>query len=249
MFERRYYTKEREERLSGCDYKSLVIMKGQELEYNEENVTVVTIDLSSNFLTGVIPENITFLRGLINLNLSRNYLSGKIPFKIGDMRSLESLDLSKNRLDGEIPQSISDLTSLSFLNLSCNNLAGRVPSGTQLGTLIDQHPYDGNDGLCGPPLPKSCSSNGAASKQGHLTTRGEPGFDALPFSVGVVMGFMAGLWMVFYALLFKKSWRVAYFCLLDKMYDEVCAMVVVGWEKVTGREGEGLWMSQVSWSS
>uniref|UniRef100_A0A0E0MGD3 non-specific serine/threonine protein kinase n=1 Tax=Oryza punctata TaxID=4537 RepID=A0A0E0MGD3_ORYPU len=208
MVPKQYYTNEHEERLSGCDYKSLVTMKGLELEYDEENVTVVTIDLSSNLLTGVIPEDITYLHGLINLNLSRNYLSGKIPYWIGHMKSLESLDLSKNKLYGEIPQSLSDLSSLSFLNLSYNNLMGRIPSGTQLGTLYDQnqHLYDGNDGLCGPPLQKSCYKSDA-SEQDHLM-RSKQGFDIGPFSIGVVMGIMAGLWIVFYALLFMKSWRL-----------------------------------------
>ncbi|BAF28463.1 receptor-like protein EIX2 [Oryza sativa Japonica Group] len=249
MVPKQYYTNEHEERLSGCDYKSLVTMKGLELEYDEENVTVVTIDLSSNLLTGVIPEDITYLHRLINLNLSSNYLSGKIPYSIGNMQSLESLDLSKNMLYGEIPQSLSDLSSLSFLNLSYNNLVGGIPSGTQLGTLYDQnhHLYDGNDGLCGPPLQKSCYKSDA-SEQGHLM-RSKQGFDIGPFSIGVVMGFMAGLWIVFYALLFRKSWRVAYFCLLDKVYDEVCVIAVVGWARLTGRTDPRLLMSHVSWSS
>ncbi|XP_052137120.1 receptor-like protein EIX2 [Oryza glaberrima] len=249
MVPKQYYTNEHEERLSGCDYKSLVTMKGLELEYDEENVTVVTIDLSSNLLTGVIPEDITYLHRLINLNLSSNYLSGKIPYSIRDMQSLESLDLSKNMLYGEIPQSLSDLSSLSFLNLSYNNLMGRIPLGTQLGTLYDQnhHLYDGNDGLCGPPLPKSCYKSDA-SEQGHLM-RSKQGFDIGPFSIGVAMGFMAGLWIVFYALLFMKTWRVAYFCLLDKVYDEVCVIAVFGWARLTGRTDARLLMSQVAWSS
>uniref|UniRef100_A0A0E0MGD6 Leucine-rich repeat-containing N-terminal plant-type domain-containing protein n=1 Tax=Oryza punctata TaxID=4537 RepID=A0A0E0MGD6_ORYPU len=242
-------TTKHEERLSGCDYKSFVNMKGQELQYDQENVTVVTIDLSSNFFTGVIPEDIVSLDGIINLNLSWNNLNGKIPYMIGAMNSLESLDLSKNKLYGEIPQSLSDLTYLSYLNLSYNNLTGRVPSGTQLGTLYDQnqHLYDGNDDLCGPPLQRSCYKNDA-SKQGHLI-RSKQGFDIGSFSIGVIVGFMAGLWVVFYILLFKESWRIAYFCFLDKMYDEVYVNAIVVWARLTGRTDERLRMSQVAWSS
>uniref|UniRef100_I1PIE9 non-specific serine/threonine protein kinase n=1 Tax=Oryza glaberrima TaxID=4538 RepID=I1PIE9_ORYGL len=238
-----------EERLSGCDYKSFVNMKGQELQYNQEKVTVVTIDLSSNFLTGVIPEGIVSLDGIINLNLSWNNLNGKIPYMIGAIKSLESLDLSKNNLYGEIPQSLSDLTYLSYLNLSYNNLTGRVPSGTQLCSLYDQnhHLYDGNDGLCGPPLQKSCYKYDA-SKQGYQI-RSKQGFHIGSFSIGVTVGFMAGLWVVFYILLFKKSWRIAYFCFLDNMYDEVYVKVIVVWAKLTGRTDERLRMSQVAWSS
>ncbi|BAT14472.1 Os11g0559100 [Oryza sativa Japonica Group] len=230
---RKHYTRKNEERLSGCDYKSSVSMKGQELLYNEKIVPVVTIDLSSNLLIGAIPEDLVSLVGLINLNLSRNYLSGKIPYRIGDMQSLESLDISKNKLYGEIPVGLSNLTYLSYLNLSYNNLTGRVPSGSQLDTLNDQHPYDGNDGLCGPPLENSCSSS-SASKQRHLI-RSKQSLGMGPFSLGVVLGFIAGLWVVFCTLLFKKSWRVAYFCLLDNMYNNVCVIVVVQWGRLPGR--------------
>ncbi len=201
------------------------------------------------FLTGVIPEGIVSLDGIINLNLSWNNLNGKIPYMIGAIKSLESLDLSKNNLYGEIPQSLSDLTYLSYLNLSYNNLTGRVPSGTQLCSLYDQnhHLYDGNDGLCGPPLQKSCYKYDA-SKQGYQI-RSKQGFHIGSFSIGVTVGFMAGLWVVFYILLFKKSWRIAYFCFLDNMYDEVYVKAIVVWAKLTGRTDERLRMSQVAWSS
>ncbi|KAG8090682.1 hypothetical protein GUJ93_ZPchr0011g27854 [Zizania palustris] len=234
-----------EERLSGCDYKSVVTVKGQELVYDEENVTLVTIDLSSNLLTGAIPEDIVSLVRLINLNLSRNYLSGEIPYMIGKMQSLESLDLSTNKIHGEIPPSLADLTSLSFLNLSYNNLTGRIPSGTQLGTLVDLHPYDGNDGLCGPPLQENCSSKDASSM---IRNKHVSGFDICPFSLGVVLGYIAGLWLVYCTLLFRKSWRVAYFCFLDNVYDNVCVIAAVCWAKLTGRTGERSQMSEVAWS-
>ncbi|KAJ1276013.1 hypothetical protein BS78_05G181400 [Paspalum vaginatum] len=99
-----------------------MITKGQERYYKTGGLSeMVSIDLSSNQLTGRIPEGIASLGGVINLNLSRNQLSGKIPNKIGAMQSLESLDLSENKIHGEIPQSLTNITYLSYLDSSFNN--------------------------------------------------------------------------------------------------------------------------------
>lgn len=222
--------------ISGVEYISPVTTKGQRRLYDQENVEVVTIDLSSNSLTGGIPESIASLDGLVNLNLSLNHLSGKIPDKIGSMKSLQSLDFSRNMLSGEIPRSISQLTYLSYLDLSYNNLTGMIPSGSQLDTLYDQHPYmyNGNSGLCGPPLRKNCSSNGTP-KQGRSAVTTRRGSRIDPFFFGLVLGFIAGLWLVFCAMLLKKSWRIAYFRFFDKLCDKVYVIMVVGWGRLTRR--------------
>ncbi|KAM0901369.1 hypothetical protein ACQ4PT_020036 [Festuca glaucescens] len=136
----------------------LVDTKGQQLEYTSGIAYMVNIDLSCNGLTGQIPSEIGMLVALKNLNLSWNSVSGIIPQRIGELRALESFDLSHNELSGEIPASLSALASLSRLNLSYNNLTGTIPSGNQLRTLDDQASiYIGNQGLCGPPLTRSCS--------------------------------------------------------------------------------------------
>ncbi|KAJ1270352.1 hypothetical protein BS78_06G047700 [Paspalum vaginatum] len=206
---------------SGFDYDSLVTMKGQERYYNEEKVEVMTIDFSSNFLTGEIPEEIVSLGNLVNLNLSRNYLSGNIPEKIGAMLQLQSLDLSRNKLDGQITSSLSNLTYLGYLDLLYNNLSGRIPSGSQLETLYAESPniYDGNEGLCGPPLQNKCSSNDPP-KQGQWIGTVRQDFHVEPFFFGLLLGFIAGFWMVFCSLLFMKSCRVAYFRFFDKLYNK-----------------------------
>ncbi|KAK4607134.1 hypothetical protein RGQ29_001095 [Quercus rubra] len=129
--------------------------KGREYEYGNNLVLVKSIDLSSNKLFGVIPEEIVMLNGLISLNLSRNLLTGKITSDIGLLHSLEVLDLSDNKLGGEIPSTISLIDSLNSLNLRNNNLSGRIPTGTQLSTF-NASTYEGNPNLCGFPLPKNC---------------------------------------------------------------------------------------------
>ena len=206
-----------------------MVTKGQELYYDVTIFELVSIDLSFNHLSGGMPEEIASLDALFNLNLSRNYFSEKIPDNIGAMKSLFSLDLSNNLLSGEIPSSLSDLSGLSYLDLSNNNLTGPVPSGQQLDTLYAEYPsmYSGNSGLCGPTLRKLCSGNTSSRQHVH-----KHGFEPMSFYFGLGLGFLLGLWLVFCVLLFKKAWRVAYYCLIDKMYDQMYVFVVVTWKSL-----------------
>ncbi|KAL6880174.1 hypothetical protein ACP4OV_011739 [Aristida adscensionis] len=205
------------------------VLKGQELNYGSIgrifDTDMMSFDLSSNNLTGKIPEDITALDALVNLNLSWNHFIGAVPNKIGKMQSLESLDFSRNRLSGEIPTTLSNLTFLSYLDLSYNNLTGTIPSGRQLDTLYAANPsmYAGNIGLCGRPLQNNCSSEGNLSKQGRLE-RSEQGH-GIEFYVGLGCGFIVGNWVAFGVLLFKRSWRIAYFQLPDNLYDKFYVLV------------------------
>jgi hypothetical protein len=212
-----------------------VVTKRQELYYGDRLEDMVTIDLSLNFLSGVIPEEITSLIGLVNLNLSWNYLIGKIPHNIGSMPSLESLDLSRNKLSGVIPPSLSNLTYLAWLDLSYNNLSGRIPSGSQLDTLYDNDPfmYSGNSGLCGPPLQLNCSGGNNATRLGDRDRkRSAHVHDLMFFHVGLGSGFVVGLWVVFCTMLFKKTWKVAYFTLFDKSCDKLYVFGVLTWTRL-----------------
>uniref|UniRef100_A0A0D3HPI5 Uncharacterized protein n=1 Tax=Oryza barthii TaxID=65489 RepID=A0A0D3HPI5_9ORYZ len=53
------------------------------------------------------------------------------------------------------------------------------------------------------------------------------------FYFGLVSGFVVGLWVVFCAILFKRSWRVAYFRQFDKLYDKAYVFVAITWT-ITG---------------
>ncbi|CAD6255118.1 unnamed protein product [Miscanthus lutarioriparius] len=211
------------------------VWKGQELNYGSiqriVEISMTSIDLSSNDLTGEIPEEIVVLDELVNLNLSRNHLTGVIPKKMGEMRSLQSLDLSRNMLLGEIPATLSNLTFLSYLELSYNDLTGRIPSGVQLDTLYAEYPfiYIGNIGLCGHPLQNNCSSEHHAPKQDGLR-RTKEGYGIPFFYLGLGCGFVVGTWIAFGVLLFKRNWRIACFRLSDKLYDKVY-VVVATWAR------------------
>ncbi|GLT33366.1 hypothetical protein SLA2020_079620 [Shorea laevis] len=135
--------------------KAPIVWKGTEYEFERNLKHLRLIDLSSNKLTGEIPQQICSLFELVQLNLSRNQLTGRIPVDIGQIRSLESLDLSRNRLSGQLPSSMSQLNFLNTLNLSNNNFYGRIPSSTQLQSF-SAYAFDGNSALCGPPLTPTC---------------------------------------------------------------------------------------------
>ncbi|GKA32892.1 leucine-rich repeat domain, L domain-like protein [Tanacetum coccineum] len=113
------------------------------------------IDLSSNNLTGQIPNEVTNLHGLLVLDLSKNSLVGEIPRNIGHMTELLTLNLSRNMFSREMPSSMSDMHSLNDLDVSFNNLSGRVPTSTQLQSF-ERTRFTGIVGLRGLPTTKKC---------------------------------------------------------------------------------------------
>ncbi|KAJ9153464.1 hypothetical protein P3X46_026899 [Hevea brasiliensis] len=139
------------------DYSARMILKGLEIELVKIQTTLTVIDLSGNKFTGEIPEAMWKLKALKQLNLSHNRLTGCILSSLGNLSNLESLDLSYNLLTGEIPIHLVDLTFLQILNLSYNQLEGPIPQGKQFNTF-ENSSYEGNLGLCGFPLSKSCNS-------------------------------------------------------------------------------------------
>ncbi|XP_023734051.1 receptor-like protein EIX2 [Lactuca sativa] len=188
-----------------------LVMKGVVLEYTKTLRYVVNIDLSSNKLVGEIPKELALLFGLLGLNLSNNHLTGRIPDRIGDMNSLMSLDLSKNHLSGMIPQSLSSLTFLSHLNLSHNNLSGRIPTGSQLQTLTDPSIYDGNNELCGSPLPINCNHDEVPETGRNAEEDEDDDGDEKILIYGATGGFTTGFMGIVGILVLNNRWRLAFF--------------------------------------
>ncbi|CAL5338160.1 unnamed protein product [Camellia sinensis] len=212
-------------------YQMDLVVKGRQFGYTLTLELVNVIDLSSNNLSGEIPEEITNLSDLGTLNLSRNQLTGKIPKKIGELRWLETLDLSSNHLSGSIPSTMSSLTSLSHLNLSYNNLSGSIPSTNQFQTFNDPSIYEGNPELCGLPLSTKCSIStdvDAKDKDGKKKVDNkEDEHDELWFYLSTVVGFIVGFWVVCGTLVLKRSWRHAYFRYLDEVKDRLFVVIAV----------------------
>ncbi|XP_024027554.1 receptor-like protein EIX1 [Morus notabilis] len=190
-----------------------VMWRGIELEFRRNLELMRSIDISSNYLSGEIPDNITSLRALHNLNLSRNSLRGSIPVNFGQLNMLESLDLSRNQLSGTILASFSSLNFLSHLDLSHIRLTGRIPLSTQLQSF-DASAYEGNHQLCGPPVTKYCPGDPGVT-DGHENENMEGdedvGYVTFGFYVSTAIGFIVGFWGVCGTLVLKSSWRRAYF--------------------------------------
>ncbi|KAL8239811.1 hypothetical protein R6Q59_016378, partial [Mikania micrantha] len=122
------------------------------------------LDLSSNKLTGVIPEELGMLTHILALNLSHNKLSGPIPVSFSNLSQIESLDLSSNSLSGKVQSELIQLTKLEVFNVSYNNLSGRLPERkAQFGTFSKES-YEGNPLLCGAPLENNCTTTQQVSE-------------------------------------------------------------------------------------
>ncbi|KAH0733743.1 hypothetical protein KY285_009450 [Solanum tuberosum] len=112
------------------------------------------------------------------------------------LSSVESLDLSGNHLVGEIPAHFASLTSLEVFNLSYNHLEGCIPQGNQLQTF-DNNSYEGNDGLRGFPVTKSCgdvhASGTTYAVSGQLDGEESNSEFLSDFRKAALMGYGSGL--------------------------------------------------------
>ncbi|XP_058202050.1 receptor-like protein 6 [Rhododendron vialii] len=179
------------------EFSMKVVNKGTKRIYERIQSALVVVDLSSNTFVGEIPESFGSLSGLQSLNISNNKLTGTIPASLAKLTELESLDLAQNLLSGQIPGELTQLTFLSFLNVSHNRLTGPVPQGKQFDTF-ENSSYDGNLGLCGVPLSKSCKNSMTAPPlfRGHDLEFSRGTYlmvIALGYGSGLVVGLVVGI--------------------------------------------------------
>ncbi|KAK2636764.1 hypothetical protein Ddye_031556 [Dipteronia dyeriana] len=203
------------------------------------------IDLRSNHLEGSIP----LWKNVTSLSLRNNSFSGPIPLNIGhEMSGLEKLDLSRNLITGSISASMREMRYLMFLDLSHNYLSGEIPSPRKIkgrlranrltGNIPQQlclFPYlhildlaEANPYLCGPPLTTNCSSGlGDTKDKPEEVEEDEDGSEKFWLLVSVALGFIVGFWAVCGTLIIKRSWRHAYFRLVDETKDKLHVFIAV----------------------
>jgi hypothetical protein len=211
---------------TGYDLVAFLNCKGMDRLFKNNKFILRSIDLSSNQLTGDIPEEIGNLLALVSLNLSSNNLTGEITSKIGRLTSLDYLDLSRNHFFGPIPPSLAQIDRLSMLNLSDNNLSGRIPIGTQLQSF-DASSYEGNTDHCGKPLDTKCPGDEEAAHQKPETHEESSQEDRKAMYLSVALGFMTGFWGLLGSLLLIRNWRHTYVLFLNNIIDTIYVFMVL----------------------
>ncbi|GKV14823.1 hypothetical protein SLEP1_g25637 [Rubroshorea leprosula] len=96
---------------------------GQIHKWEIEGMSVVNLDLSYNFLTGI---DLFAFEYLCVVDLSSNLLQGSLPI-LSTAWYLQILFISGNNLTGEIPSSYCNFTSFIVLDLATNSLGGKIP--------------------------------------------------------------------------------------------------------------------------
>ncbi|KAL9276502.1 hypothetical protein ACSQ67_025946 [Phaseolus vulgaris] len=107
-----------------------LMWKGVEQGFQNPELKLKSIDLSSNKLTGN-------LRSLDFLDLSRNNLTGQIPSSLSQIDGMGKLDLSHNSLSGRIPSGRHFETFDRSSFEGNNDLCGEQVIADVLRTLID----------------------------------------------------------------------------------------------------------------
>ena len=129
---------------------------GDELLWNQcySIEETIELDLSSNNLSGPIPNVIGNFMNLNYLNLSNNQLTDEIPQEIFELPKLKYLLLNDNQLNGELPDIFTQMDSINQLNLTRNNLSGLIPASIcSIYSQLELFEL-GENSLC-PPYP-SC---------------------------------------------------------------------------------------------
>ncbi|XXG61815.1 hypothetical protein AAC387_Pa05g0329 [Persea americana] len=105
---------------------------------------LVHLDLSSNDLTGTIPNQLADSSEIVFLDLSKNQLSGNLPLSLANLTHIFVLNTSDNLLTGEIsPFLFAGWIKLAYLQLHNNLLNGTIPSEIEVLTNLNElHLYD-----------------------------------------------------------------------------------------------------------
>ncbi|XP_059637821.1 leucine-rich repeat receptor-like protein kinase TDR [Cornus florida] len=112
---------------------------------------ISVIELSTNKLSGTVPESISNCQALERIYLAHNNLTGHIPGELAGLPALSVVDLSHNNFSGSIPVNFGNSSSLVLLNVSFNDISGSIPSEKTF-RIMGSSAFSGNPKLCGVPL-------------------------------------------------------------------------------------------------
>ncbi|WZZ24325.1 hypothetical protein YC2023_007726 [Brassica napus] len=111
-------------------------------------VTLVYLYLAHNKFSGEIDGDLfDGMNNLVKVHLEGNMFYGEIPESLGRLPKLTELNLEDNMFTGKIPPF--KHKSIVTVNVTNNQLEGRIPVAL---SLMNTTFFQGNKGLCGPPL-------------------------------------------------------------------------------------------------
>ncbi|XP_004292872.1 PREDICTED: probable LRR receptor-like serine/threonine-protein kinase At4g31250-like [Fragaria vesca subsp. vesca] len=121
---------------------------------NVKRLSLISVYLSQNRFSGDIPDDaFSGMSGTLKkVYLANNGFTGKIPSSLVALPKLVELDLGDNQFTGEIPDF--QPRNWNTMNLANNRLEGQIPASL---SNLNPADFEGNKGLCGPPLGK-CKS-------------------------------------------------------------------------------------------
>jgi Leucine-rich repeat (LRR) protein len=85
------------------------------------------LNLSSNYLDGILPNNIYDLQTIEVIDFKQNKLKGSLTYKIEQLLELTVLILTNNSFSGLIPNEFRNLQVLTQLYLDYNEFSGTIP--------------------------------------------------------------------------------------------------------------------------
>ncbi|KAF4369111.1 hypothetical protein G4B88_020889 [Cannabis sativa] len=164
-------------------------------EFNKLGV-LKSLLLSGNAFSGDIPSDFfSHLNSLKKVWLNENQFTGNVPESLGQLTHLIELHLENNQFTGSIPVF---KQSINSLDLSNNKLEGEIPV---IFSSYNASAFAGNDGLCGKPLDRVCSTVQTQSPALPAATENYTNDNRL-----VVGGVVAAMVIVLiYALLSSKN--------------------------------------------
>ncbi|KAK4600024.1 hypothetical protein RGQ29_009901 [Quercus rubra] len=102
----------------------------------DEDLRVVSLNVTDIKLFGFLPPEIGLLDKLVNLTLAGTNLTGPLPLEMGNLTSLKFLNISNNVFIGKFPGEITlRMANLGVLDIYNNNFSGPLP--TEIVNLKD----------------------------------------------------------------------------------------------------------------
>uniref|UniRef100_A0A5B7AE34 non-specific serine/threonine protein kinase n=1 Tax=Davidia involucrata TaxID=16924 RepID=A0A5B7AE34_DAVIN len=91
--------------------------------------SLIELDISSNNLSGSVPESFGTCFDLESLDISNNFFSGELPIDtLLELTNLKTMVFSFNNFVGDLSDSLlKKLTNLETVDVSSNNLSGSIP--------------------------------------------------------------------------------------------------------------------------